>query len=52
VTTTLRLGGDPTAPRIIAESVSSRALDLLSALMYVAADSVREMYFRFRFPRP
>jgi len=51
VTTTLRLGGDPTAPRIIAESVTAHPLALLSELLYAAPDGVREAYFRFRFPR-
>jgi riboflavin biosynthesis pyrimidine reductase len=52
VTTTLRLGGDPDAPRILPEPVSARPLDLLSVLMYVSAEGLREMYFRFKFPRP
>ena len=52
VTTTLRLGGDPTEPRIFAEPVSSRTLVLQSELLYAAPEGVREAYFRVRFPRP
>lgn len=52
VTTALRLGGAPDEPRIFAEPVTDQPLILLSELQYVTADGVRELYFRFRFPRP
>jgi len=51
VTTTLRLGGEAGQPRIFTEPVSSRRLIPLSVLLYADAEGLRELYFRFRFPR-
>ena len=51
VTTALRLGGDPTAPRLFTAPVTDRPLQLISEYHYRAPQGVREMYFRFRYPR-
>ena len=51
VTTTLRLGGDPSEPRIVSAPVTDRPLCLISELHYADAAGVREAYCRFRFPR-
>lgn len=48
VTTTLRLGGDPREPRIVAEPLSSTGLSLMTILLYEAAAGPAELYFRFR----
>lgn len=51
VTTALRLGGDPTAARLFTAPVTDRPLQLISEYHYRAPQGVREIYFRFRFPR-
>jgi riboflavin biosynthesis pyrimidine reductase len=51
VTTALRLGGDPTEPRLFAAPVTDRRLELMSEYHYRTAQGVRELYFRFRYPR-
>ncbi|HTE03147.1 MAG TPA: dihydrofolate reductase family protein [bacterium] len=51
VTTVLRLGGDPTAPRLFTAPVTDRPLQLVSEYHYRAPQGVREIYFRFRYPR-
>lgn len=50
LTTALRLGGDPEEPRIFAEPVTNRPLDLVSEFRFEDDGRVRELYFRFRFP--
>lgn len=50
LTTALRLGGDPHAPRIFVEPVTSRPLELISEFRFEEDGAVRELYFRFRFP--
>lgn len=51
VTTALRLGGDPTAPRLFTAPVTDRRLELISEYHYRTPQGVREIYFRFRYPR-
>lgn len=50
VTTTLRLGGDPNALRIVNLPVTDRPLHLISEMHYADESGVRELYLRFRFP--
>lgn len=50
LTTALRLGGDPQAPRIFVEPVTGRPLELISEFRFEENGAVRELYFRFRFP--
>jgi riboflavin biosynthesis pyrimidine reductase len=50
ITVTLRLGGDPAAPRLVRGPVTDRPLELVSEYHYRAAPGVREIYFRFRYP--
>lgn len=49
LTTALRLGGDPEAPRIFVEPVTNYSLQLISEFRFEEHDEVRELYFRFRF---
>src|SRR5207247_1728412 len=49
VTTALRLGGDPTAPRLFTAPVTDHPLQLVSEYHYRAPQGVREIYFRFRY---
>jgi riboflavin-specific deaminase-like protein len=48
VTTTLRLGGDPTALRIVNSPVTDQPLHLISEMHYADISGVRELYMRFR----
>jgi riboflavin biosynthesis pyrimidine reductase len=50
VTTTLRLGGDLDALRIVNLPVTDQPLHLISEMHYEEADRVREFYLRFRYP--
>lgn len=50
VTTALRLGGNPTEPRLFAAPVTDRRLELISEYHYRTTQGVRELYFRFRYP--
>lgn len=52
VTTTLRLGGDPHEPRIVAAPMSSAGLALISIVLYDAPMGPAELYFRFRWASP
>jgi len=52
LTTALRLGDDPDEPRIFAEPVTDRPLTLMSELRLEDKGQVKELYLRFRFPRP
>lgn len=51
VTVSLRVGGDPGEPRLLAAPVTDRPLLLVSEYHYQAPQGVRELYFRFRYPR-
>jgi riboflavin biosynthesis pyrimidine reductase len=51
VTTTLRLGGDPQEPRILAEPVPA-ALTPLTILMQAPPAATAELYFRLRWSAP
>jgi riboflavin biosynthesis pyrimidine reductase len=48
VTTTLRLGGDPNALRIVNLPVTDQPLHLISEMHYADASGVRELYLHFR----
>ncbi len=50
VTVTLRLGGDPAAPRLFSAPVTGRPLRLISEYHYRTAQGVREIYARFTYP--
>lgn len=50
VTMTLRLGGDPAAPRLFSAPVTDRPLRLISEYHSRTAQGVRELYFRFTYP--
>jgi riboflavin biosynthesis pyrimidine reductase len=52
VTTTLRLGGDPHEPRIVAAPLSAAGLTLISIMLYDAPVGPAELYFRFRWASP
>jgi riboflavin biosynthesis pyrimidine reductase len=51
VTVSPRLGGDPAAPRLITGPVTDRPLEAISEYHYRTANAVREVYFRFRYPK-
>ncbi len=51
VTVSTRLGGDPTAPRLITGPVTDRRLEPISEYHYRTEHGVREVYFRFRYPK-
>jgi riboflavin biosynthesis pyrimidine reductase len=51
VTVSPRLGGDPAAAHLIAGPVTDRPLEMVSEYHYRASPGVREIYFRFRYPR-
>jgi riboflavin-specific deaminase-like protein len=50
VTTTLRLGGDPHALRIVNLPVTDQSLQLISEMHYADDSGVHELYLRFQFP--
>lgn len=50
VTTTMRLGGDPSALRIVNGPVTDEPLHVISEMHYADSSGVRELYLRFRFP--
>lgn len=50
VTTSLRVGMEPTAPRLFASSIGDRRLNVISELRYQTDEGIQEYYFRFRFP--
>lgn len=51
VTVSTRLGGDPAAPRLITGPVTDRRLEPISEYHYRTEHGVREVYFRFRYPK-
>ncbi len=51
VTTALRLGAEPDAPRLFADPIGDRRLRLISELRYQTAGEVHEYYFRFQFAK-
>jgi len=52
VTVALRLGGETNQPRIFGTPVPSRRLIPVQILLFADSTGPREMYFRFRLPRP
>jgi riboflavin biosynthesis pyrimidine reductase len=51
VTVSTRLGGDASAPRLITGPVTERPLEAVSEYHYRTEQGVRELYFRFRYPK-
>ena len=51
VTVSTRLGGDPASPRVITGPVTDRPLEPISEYHYRTEHGVREVYFRFRYPK-
>jgi riboflavin biosynthesis pyrimidine reductase len=49
VTTALRVGAEPDAPRLFAEPIGDRRLRVISELRYQTDAGIHEYYFRFRF---
>jgi len=49
VTTALRVGMEPDAPRLFASSIGDRRLQVISELRYQTSAGVQEYYFRLRF---
>ena len=50
VTTTLRLGGDPHALRVMNGPVTDEPLHVISEMHYADSTGLRELYMRFRLP--
>ena len=51
ITVSTRLGGDPASPRLITGPVTDRPLEPISEYHYRTEHGVREVYFRFRYPK-